>query len=212
MLGYILFDLDNTLYPKSCGLDREVNRRMTEFTADYLGVSLVEARRLRETEAIPYGTTLKWLCGSRGLRSPEDFLIAVHPENVGDYIQPNPELRAMLISMGQPRAVLTNSPVEHARRVLGCLGIEDQFSSVFDIRYNGFLGKPGVETYRKVMGEIGVDIADVLFVDDMPRYLVPFRDLGGRILLVDEDGVHADSCLPAIRKITELRAYVERFL
>jgi hypothetical protein len=46
----------------------------------------------------------------------------------------------------------------------------------------------------------------------MPRYLFPFRDLGGQILLVDEAGIHTDSGLPAIREITELRDYAEKFL
>jgi putative hydrolase of the HAD superfamily len=209
MVGYVFFDLDNTLYPKSCGLDREVNRRMTEFTAGFLGVTREEARRLRESEAVPYGTTLKWLCGCRGLRDVEGFLAAVHPENVGDYVRQNPGLGAMLRAMRQPRAVLTNAPMEHAVRVLRCLGIGEELPRIFDLRYNGFLGKPAGGTYRKLVRETGADIREVLFVDDMPRYLLPFRDLGGQVLLVDEEGVHGDCGLPSIREITELGRFLE---
>jgi putative hydrolase of the HAD superfamily len=212
MVRYVLFDLDNTLYPKSSGLDREVGRRMTEFTAGYLGVTREEAQALRETQAIPYGTTLKWLCGCHGLGDPEEFLRAVHPENVEAYIRPNPRLGAMLRAMNQPKAILTNAPREHALRVLRCLGILEELPRIFDLRYNGFQGKPACGTYTKLIRETGADIREVLFIDDMPRYLLPFRDLGGQVLLVDEEGRHRDVGLPSIREITELGGYMEKFL
>jgi putative hydrolase of the HAD superfamily len=209
MVSFILFDLDNTLYPKSSGLDKEVNRRMTDFTARYLKISREEAQRLRETEAQPYGTTLKWLTGSHKLSDAEGFLTAVHPENLDAFFPPNPKLREMLLALPQPRAILTNSPTEHTARVLARLGIEDQFSRVFDIRYNGFQGKPSALTYKKVLDELGLNAAEVLFIDDMPRYLFPFRELGGQALLVDEAGAFKDAGLPSIKKITELQNYLE---
>ncbi|MDR1931202.1 MAG: pyrimidine 5'-nucleotidase [Spirochaetales bacterium] len=209
MIECILFDLDNTLYPKSSGLDKEVNRRMTEFTAGCLGISREEAQRRRETEAIPYGTTLKWLTGTHNLSDPEGFLEAVHPPNLEDYFAPDPPLREMLRGLPHHRAILTNSPAEHAQRVLRRLGIEDQFSRIFDIRYNGFQGKPSPLTYTKVLQDLGFEAAQVLFIDDMPRYLFPFRGLGGRALLVDEAGTCAQAGLPVIRKITELKDYLQ---
>jgi putative hydrolase of the HAD superfamily len=223
MLKYILFDLDNTLYPKSSGLDKEVNRRMTEFTAGYLKVSREEAQRLRETRAIPFGTTLKWLTGDCNLSDPEDFLRAVHPEDLSPFFGPNPKLREMLAAIRLPRAILTNSPREHALRVLRRLEIEDQFSRIFDIRYNGFRGKPEKTTYKKVLAGLGLEAAEVLFIDDMPRYLLPFRELGGQVLLIDESGggsrpaagpagYGADRAaeLPVLREITGLRSYLKQ--
>jgi putative hydrolase of the HAD superfamily len=208
MLSFLLFDLDNTLYPKSCGLDREISRRMTAFAASWLNVSFEEAARLRKTKMVAYGTTLRWLVEEHGLDDQNKFLVAVHPENVGDYIRPTPELRVMLNSLGLPRAILTNAPEEHARRVLTALGAEDLFPRIFDIRSNGFTGKPDQAAYTRPLAEMGWDIRQVLFMDDMPHYLVPFRDMGGQGVLVDEDGLHADTGLPSIKKITELETYI----
>jgi putative hydrolase of the HAD superfamily len=182
---------------------------MTEFTARYLGVSVEEAGRLRETEAVPFGTTLKWLTGSHGLRDPEGFLKAVHPEDLTPFFRPDPELGEMLADIKIPRAILTNSPGEHALRVLRRLGIEEEFPRMFDIRYNGFRGKPNPDTYEKVLRDIGREAGEVLFIDDMPRYLFPFRDLGGQVLLIDEAHTHGDTGLASIREITGLRAYLE---
>jgi putative hydrolase of the HAD superfamily len=213
MINFILFDLDNTLYPKSSGLDKEIDRLMTEFTGAWLRISRAEALELRKTEAIPYGTTLKWLNQKHGFRDQDKFLEAVHPKNVEAWISPDPELRSMLDAIDLPKAVLTNSPMEHAVRVLERLGIKNHFTKIFDIRYNRFTGKPNPEAYQRALRDTGQDdIRRVLFVEDLPRYLIPFRDMGGQAVLVDEQNLHGDTGLPSIRKITELKYYIGNLL
>jgi putative hydrolase of the HAD superfamily len=43
----ILFDLDSTLYSARFGLEQKVNRRVNEYLAGYLGLSLKEAWAVR---------------------------------------------------------------------------------------------------------------------------------------------------------------------
>lgn len=208
MVRHLLIDLDNTLYPASSGLDREIDRLMTLFVARYLRISFEDAQYLRRTNAIPYGTTLQWLRIEFGFHDLDGYFEAVHPKNVEDYIPADPQLPRILDAIDLPKAILTNSPREHADRVLAHLGVADRFSRVFDIRHNRFQGKPYQDTYRNVVAALGRRIDEVLFVDDMPRYLLPFRDLGGRCLLVDEDGGDG-SGLDAIRRITELEDFLK---
>ena len=103
MVRFLLFDLDNTLYPSSCGLDREIDRLMTIFVADYLAISEDEARRKRKTEALPYGTTLTWLREALDFHEEERYFEAVHPKNIGDFIAYDPELPAMLERIPLPK-------------------------------------------------------------------------------------------------------------
>jgi putative hydrolase of the HAD superfamily len=208
MIRYLLFDLDNTLYPASCGIEREIDRRMTAFVSEYLRIPEREAWSLRKVDAIKFGTTLQWLRLEYGFHDMERYFEAVHPADVGSYIRFDPGLIVMLAGIPLPKAVLTNSPMEHARRVLGHLQIGEQFTHVFDIRYNRYRGKPYKEVYRKVLAEIGKNIEEVLFIDDLPHYLTSFRELGGQGLLVDETGTHEDTDLPAIRRISELEAFL----
>jgi len=213
MVRFLLFDLDNTLYPSSSGLDREIDRRMTIFVADYLGLSPEEARLKRKSEAIPFGTTLTWLREAHGFRDEDRYLDAVHPVEVGAYIAYDPELPAMLDRIDLPKLVLTNSPIEHAERVLARLQIADRFGGIIDIRYNRFCGKPHREAYDNGLKAVGASSAEeVLFIDDLPRYVLPFREIGGQGLLVDETGKHdrLDHGLPAIKKITELETFLRR--
>ena len=72
-----VFDLDNTLYPASCGLMAEVSARMTKFVAERLNLepqsALVEQKRMfRE-----YGTTLRGLMNDHDV-DPTHFMDFVH--------------------------------------------------------------------------------------------------------------------------------------
>ena len=210
MIKALLFDLDNTLYPASSGLDREIDQRMTAFTARYLGIPEKEAHTLRKTDARLFGTTLQWLREVYGFHDIEEYIQAVHPPEVSQFIRFDPKLVQMLEELPFPKAVLTNSPREHAERVLNCLKITDYFNAVFDIRFNSFRGKPYPEAYQRAVNYLGTKINEVLFVDDLPPYLTAFQALGGFPLLVDEEGKQRDSGLPSIPSILDLPSYLQR--
>ena len=213
MIQAILFDLDNTLYPASSGLDREIDRRMTVFTARYLGIPEKEAHVLRKTDARLYGTTLQWLREAYGFHDIEDYILEVHPQNVSSFLSYNPKLAGMLSQLPYPKAILTNSPIEHAERVLECLKVRSYFDVVLDIRFNQFRGKPYPEAYRRAINMLGAPpIEEVLFVDDLPPYLTAFKALGGQPLLVDEEGKHTDVGIPSIPTVLDLPRYLDKIL
>ncbi len=206
MIRYILFDLDNTLYPESSALGSELSRRINHYAAGYLGVSEDEALELRRSESKSYGTTMRWLAECHGLTDLEGYIESVHPENVGDYIEKDDELKTFLSSLPVPASILTNSPASHAHRVLEYLEIEDCFEHVFDLNYSSFRGKPHRETYERVLREIGHRPSEVMFVDDVLTYLLGYRELGGFAVLVDESGTKRieDPAIKKVRKVTEI--------
>lgn len=210
MIRAILFDLDNTLYPASSGLDREIDRRMTVFTARYLGISEKEAHVLRKTDARVYGTTLQWLREVYGFHDIEEYIAEVHPPDVSSFLTYDPRLVEMLNDLPYQKVILTNSPMEHAERVLECLKVRACFDAVLDIRFNRFRGKPYPEAYHRAVDLLGTPIEEVLFVDDLPSYLTAFKALGGHPLLVDEEGKHTDVGIPAIPTVLDLPLYLER--
>lgn len=208
-LTQLLFDLDNTLYDASSGLFGEIARRMTDFVARYLSVDHDTAQRRRRIFAEKYGTTLGGLIAECGFDDPEAFMDFVHPQNVGDYIERNPGLRKMLDELPIEKSIFTNSPLEHAQRVLGHLDIRRCFGAVFDIRFCSYMGKPVPTSYQSVLAALGKTPAETLLIDDVPQYLAPFAAMGGAVLLVDgNDGGSAG--FPAIRKINELPGHLEK--
>ncbi len=210
MVKYILFDLDNTLYPSSLGLDEEMGERISEFVAEFLGLTPEQSRRVRSERGSRYGTTLEWLIAEKGLVDIEAYYAAVHPEGEEVRLQPDPKLRAFIQNLPVPSAILTNAPMEHAERVLRKLDLEGLFTHIFDIRWNGLRGKPAESAFRNVLHEIGMKSDDVLFLDDLPSYVEGFIHIGGYGVLLDETDAHADSVYPRVRTVFEIAQFLNR--
>lgn len=208
-IEYLLFDLDNTLYPENSGMSIEIGHRMTAFVSKHLGIPPESAKKLRRQYRDSFGTTLQGLVSRAGFKNPERFFTEVHPENVENYIKRDPELKRMLSGIKIPKSILTNSPSEHAERVLNYLDIKDSFEHIFDIRFNNLNGKPAFELYEKVLSAIGKKPENVLFIDDLEMYLRPFKEIGGSILLVNNRTEKPETAdIPVINSIKELPLYL----
>jgi putative hydrolase of the HAD superfamily len=181
---------------------------MSEFVSAYLGVSAEEAKRRRAETIDRYGTTLEWLRAEQGFTDIEAYYAAIHPEGEADALSPDPQLRSFLESLPAPMAILTNSPREHADRVLGRLGMADLFTHIFDIRWNRFRGKPAPEAFRRALDALGQTPETALFIDDMPRCVEGYRRIGGNGALLDEFGGHPDYPQPRIRTLPELARFL----
>jgi len=208
-IKYVLFDMDNTLYPASSGIQTEIGRRINQYTAQFLKISEEECHQTRKGTVQEYGTTLKWLQVVHNFQDIEDYMEQVHPKNISDFVGYNQTLDSMLSSLTQRRSVLTNAPLEHAERVLATLGIKNQFEKVFDIRYFGFRGKPYSDCYTKTLDQLGIEASTTLFLDDHPLCLEGFRKLGGQVLLVHENLETFGEDYPVIRRVEELNSYLE---
>jgi len=183
---FVLFDLDNTLYPASAGVLPEMNRRIGRFVADFFDVPMDEAERLRRIRPDRYGTTLQWLRICHGLTDPEPFIDAVHPADMAAFVEPDPELRDFLGRLAADFVLFTNSPREHAERTLDALDLADLFPRIWDLRRLGYRGKPHRCAYERVLGDLGLRPQDAILVDDSPANIAGFRNLGGRVLFVDD--------------------------
>ncbi len=208
-INYILFDLDNTLYPADSGLFKEIDRRMTVFVSRLLNLPPEEAESLRRYLSSKYGTTLSGLTAEYNLKNTEEYLREVHPKNVELYIKRDEKLIDFLKRLKIEKSILTNSPREHAERVLNVLGIKDYFQYIFDIRLNNLMGKPNTEVYLKVLAKINRKPEETLFIDDLPSYLMPFKKLGGNIILIDRYHKYNNiSDIPVIHDLEEIFNYI----
>ncbi|HNX73992.1 MAG TPA: HAD-IA family hydrolase [Spirochaetales bacterium] len=209
MIKAILFDLDNTLYSETNGLEARVLERMNRFVADFLMMPLDETAVVRREGSRRYGTTLEWLMAEKGFKDPEAYFRAVHPEDEIEGLAPDPQLKRLLESLPYEKAILTNSPSEHAERVLKALGVEQYFLSITDIRSNGLKGKPHAEAYFRALEENNFDLDTTIYVDDLPKYVKGYMDLGGKAILKDEANRYEDSGVKRIHALEDLPAIIE---
>jgi putative hydrolase of the HAD superfamily len=194
-----VFDLDNTLYPESCGLFAQVSQRMTGYIAEYFSISREVAFERQRSLFIRYGTTLRGLMVEHGLE-PEPFLDHVHRVDF-QLVQPNPELGLKLGLLPGRKLIFTNSPRRHAEQVMARLGITELIEHVFDISDADFIPKPRRECYATLVDRHGVDPTTACMVDDIAFNLPPAKALGMTTVWVsgEDDWARSDP-EPAILK------------
>jgi putative hydrolase of the HAD superfamily len=171
-----IFDLDNTLYPASCRLFDQVQRRMTQFICDRLSLSAEEAAELRRNYFREHGTTLRGLMTNDAI-DPHEFLAFVHDIDL-TCVPPDPALDAALRQLSGRKIVHTNGSVRHAERLLDHLGLSDSFSGIVDIVAADFDPKPALAGYRLLLRRHAVAAETALMVEDIARNLAPAAALG----------------------------------
>jgi putative hydrolase of the HAD superfamily len=208
MINNLIFDLDNTLYSARYGLEKKVSGRIVDFLVSYLRISREEAGEIHGNLIRCYGTTLEYLMTEKGFTDVESYYQRIHPADEADSLPPDPELGTYLASLPMPKAILTNSPREHAKRVLSRLGITSCFTHIFDIRFNGFKGKPGKDAFLRALDAMNATPGSALFVDDYPEYIDGYLALGGKALLLDEFDDYPDYPHSRIRTLQDLDNYL----
>src|SRR5580704_12147236 len=141
-----IFDLDNTLYPASCGLFPQVQARMNEYICVRLGLSMEAAKELRARYFREHGTTMHGLMAVHRV-DPHEFMAFVHDVNLS-CVPANPALLTALEGLSGRKLVYTNGSVPHAENLLKHLGIAHCFNDIFDIAAAEFAPKPAMTALR----------------------------------------------------------------
>ncbi|MFA6366070.1 MAG: HAD-IA family hydrolase [Candidatus Hydrogenedentales bacterium] len=186
MTKALMFDLDNTLYSEKTGMETQVLERINGFVSGFLGWPPEETNLRRREGAKRFGTTLEWLVYEKGLKDVDAYFSFTHPEGEESCLTIDDGVKGILDSLDYPKIVLTNAPMEHALRVLRKLDILDRFEGIYDIRYNGLVGKPHPKSYLRVLEASGFSAETTVFIDDSPKYVKGYLALGGRAILKDE--------------------------
>jgi len=206
----IFFDLDATLYPESNGLWPAIRNKIDLYMLEQIKIPKSEIPQLREQYFLNYGTTLRGLQIHYGIKAQE-YLNYVHDLPLHQYLQPDPELRAMLLSLPKRRWLFTNSDRPHAERVINALGISDCFDGMVDIYTMEPHCKPRPEAYQ-----LALELAraskpqNCALLDDSSRNLAPAKEMGFFTILVGQNGTQAKvDC--AITEIHDLPQAVPEF-
>lgn len=185
-----VFDLDNTLYPPSARLFDQIERRMTAWVMDELGVPREEADRLRTHYWQLYGTTLAGLMREHAV-DPAPYLTHVHEIDLGE-LEADPDLRARIDALPGKRLVYTNGSAPYAARVLAALGLDGLFDEIYGVEHAGFHPKPDPAAFATVFEKAGLEPAVGAMFEDDPRNLAVPYALGMRTVHVAPEPEPAD--------------------
>lgn len=185
-----VFDLDNTLYPPRARLFDQIERRMTRFVMQALGVDRAEADRLRLHYWQTYGTTLAGLMREHGV-DPGPYLTEVHAISL-DHLEPDPDLAARIAALPGQRIVYTNGTGPYAERVLAARGLSGLFDAVFGVEHADFLPKPERAAFETVFARAGIRPDRAAMFEDDPRNLAAPHAMGMRTVHVAPSPAPAD--------------------
>ncbi len=171
-----LFDLDNTLYRADCGVFAQIESRMTDYVAGFLGLPRDEARTVQKTLYRAHGTTLNGLMRLHGA-DPDDYLAYVHAIDLSA-LAPDPRMVGAVARLPGRRTIFTNGCRHHALRVLERIGAAHLFEAIWDIRTLDFVPKPDPVAYERVVASAGLEPWATAMFDDIPHNLVAARALG----------------------------------
>jgi putative hydrolase of the HAD superfamily len=192
-IRYALFDLDNTLYPRSCGLWEEIGNRINLYMIERLGMDPQEVSQRREEFLRAFGTTLNALRHYYSI-DPDEFLAFVHDISLRRYLQYEPGLDGMLERLELRKIIFTNADAGHARRVLSRLGIIRHFESIIDIHLLEFVNKPDPRAYFRALEFSSARPEECILIEDSLANILPARKLGMTTVMVggapESNGAH----------------------
>ncbi len=211
-IRYLVFDLDETLYPARSGMFREVGSRINLYLQERVGFPPEEVPLVRRRYFELYGTTLRGLQLHHQVDS-DDYLAFVHNVDVSRYLEPDSALDAALGQIRQEKVIFTNATEEYARRVLRALGIEHHFRRIFDVYSVDFHCKPDPEAYRILLQALPALGSECLLIEDNVRNVRGGKEAGMYTVLIGEEKgpvEGADFVLPEVAQVARVLEQLEQ--
>ncbi|XP_042002085.1 uncharacterized protein C24B11.05-like [Salvia splendens] len=126
----LLFDMDDTLYPLSLGINMACRKNIEEYMLHHMHIEKSEVPRLCLELYKEYGTTMAGLKVMGHEFDNDEFHAYVHGRLPYEVLKPDPVLRNLLHSMPQQKIIFTNADEAHVAQVLSRMGLEDCFHGV----------------------------------------------------------------------------------
>ncbi|CAI7650931.1 unnamed protein product [Penicillium crustosum] len=194
------FDIDNCLYSKAylcaaCNIHDEMQALINKFFVKHLDLTSEDAHMLHQKYYKEYGLAIEGLTRHHKI-DPLAFNYEVDDAlPLDNILKPDPKLRKLLENLDTTKVkpwLLTNAYVNHAKRVVKLLGIEDLFEGVTYCDYGTLplVCKPSQDMYAKAEKEAGAPSTDqCYFVDDSHLNCVHAHARGWTTVHLVEPGI-----------------------
>ncbi|KAL3304210.1 pyrimidine 5'-nucleotidase [Colletotrichum asianum] len=213
----LFFDIDNCLYPRSSRVQDHMAQLIDEYFAKHLSLSWEDAVKLHKEYYTNYGLAIEGLVRHHQI-DPLEYNSKVDDAlPLEDILQYNPELRELLEDVDKSKCtmwLLTNAYVNHAKRVVKLLRIDDLFDGLTFCDYGSqpLVCKPAKEMYLRAMKEAGVEkMEDCYFVDDSYLNCQKATDFGWNVAHLVEEGLPVPRTQASKHQIRHLRELREAF-
>ena len=177
-----VFDLDDTLYPRSVDLHGQMKARVVSFIADHMKIGRAAAEAIHVDYYERFGSTLQGMVQLHGV-SPHAFLDFVHDIDLSVLVH-NDDLIEALRALPGRRIIFTNAPRGHAIAALAAMGMAELFEAIASIEDSEFIGKPNLSAFAGFFEAHGVDPRTAAMFEDRPGNLLVPHQLGMKTVFV----------------------------
>jgi putative hydrolase of the HAD superfamily len=204
MIRFILFDVDDTLYPRSSPVWPTLRGRILQYVVERLGKTPAEAEALREHYLREYGTTTRGLYVHDKI-DIHDYLAYVHDLPLTNWLLADPELHQALSKIAIAKCLFTNASRQHALNVSEVLGVREHFKCIFALEDFDFISKPDPHPYRVVLERLQAAGDECVFIEDSVRNLETAKQFGMTTVLVTDAAAPLPAGIDfAIRRVHDL--------
>ncbi|KAL2825201.1 HAD-like domain-containing protein [Aspergillus cavernicola] len=208
------FDIDNCLYSRKSNIHDEMQKLIHEFFIHHLSLNSEDAHMLHMKYYKEYGLAIEGLTRHHKI-DPIEFNRQVDDAlPLDEILKPDLKLRKLLEDIDRDNVklwLLTNAYVNHGKRVVKLLQVDDLFEGITycDYARPPLVCKPTQEMYEKAEEEAGVsNKEECYFVDDSGLNCKHAAGRGWQVAHIVEPGIPVPE-VPAsqfqIRDLEELR-------
>ena len=208
ILDVLLFDLDETLYPRRLGVVPRVDVRINRYLEEKVGIDAAEVDALRRRYWAEYGTTLSGLLAHHDI-DPDDYLRFIHDIEIDDVILQDDALLELLAELPGRKAVFTNASRWHAERVLRRLGVGAAFETVVALEDLDYVAKPKAGAFERALARVASRAEHATLIDDNALNVAAAKKLGFRTIWIGE-GSRIDGADFAAATVHGLREILSR--
>lgn len=173
-----LFDLDDTLHRATPHIFDRMNRSMTQYVMQHLGLAEPEAGELRRAYWQRYGATLLGLMRRHAV-DPVHFLQETHQfpdlHALLDFDRP---LRRLLKTLPGRKIIVSNAPRHYVDQVLALMGIAPHLHAIETIESMRYVPKPARSSLARILKRRRRRGEHVVMVEDNLDNLKTARRLG----------------------------------
>lgn len=209
----LFLDLDNCMYPRSCGFQKEFTTVIPKYYVDRLGMTQEKALQKYRHYHDTFHSSLRGLYQDAEYNSGfnVDDYIAFQDKHLNySLIQPDARLRSTLERVRARLIVFTNSEKTHAKRALKQLNIYDLFEGIVfsNFRDPQYVSKPKSKAYTTAISAASLGhehrTLEFYFVDDERRNVEKGRAKSWQCLWLQENADVSDSTVGHVSDIEQV--------
>lgn len=196
----LIFDLDNTLYPRSPEVEADFAGRIKNYLKNNLSVDFDHSGFDWEKASLNMGAFLDRIFLGKD-KERRKFTHYICDVDVGS-LQPDPQLDNHLGCLPHDKYIFTDSTVKHVTDSLNQIGVDQRhFKGIFDHIASGFRFKTDRLCHQRFLEKYGLNPEECVLFEDNPHNLCPAAELGMTTVLitaVPRQNIAADYQFPCL--------------